>query len=41
MLNRATLGNWVGRACFHLRPIVEDMRKHLKGADRLFMDGEA
>lgn len=21
-LNEATLGNWVGRACFHLRPII-------------------
>ena len=37
-LDRATLGNWVGRACFHLRPIVEHMREHLKGADRIFMD---
>jgi transposase len=37
-LDRATLGNWVGRACFHLRPIVEHMRQHLKGADRVFMD---
>lgn len=37
-LDRATLGNWVGRACFHLRPVVDHMRAHLKGADRLFMD---
>ena len=37
-LDRATLGNWVGRACFHLRPIVEHMREHLRRADRLFMD---
>lgn len=37
-LDRATLGNWVGRACFHLRPIVAHMREHLKGADRVFMD---
>jgi hypothetical protein len=37
-LDRATLGNWVGRAGFHLRPIVEQMRSHLKAADRIFMD---
>jgi hypothetical protein len=37
-LDRATLGNWVGRACFHLRPIVEHMRERLKAADRVFMD---
>ena len=33
-LDRATLGNWVGRACFHLRPIVEHMRERLKAAER-------
>lgn len=37
-LDQATLGNWVGRACFHLRPIVEQMRERLKAADRIFMD---
>lgn len=37
-LDRATLGNWVGRACFHLKPIIDRMRWHLKGADRMFMD---
>src|SRR5918996_2365500 len=37
-LDRATLGNWAGRACFHLQPIAEHMRRHLAGADRLFMD---
>ena len=37
-LDRATLGNWVGRACFHLKPIAERMRQHLGAADRLFMD---
>ncbi|WP_232017859.1 IS66 family transposase [Cereibacter sphaeroides] len=40
-LDRATLGNWVGRACFQLRPLVEHLRWHLRGADRLFMDGMA
>lgn len=38
-LDRATLGNWVGRACFHLRPVVAHMCEHLRGADRVFMDG--
>ena len=37
-LDRATLGNWVGRACFHLRPIVLHMRERLKAAGRIFMD---
>jgi len=37
-LDRATLGNWAGRACFHLQPIGEHMRKQLAAADRLFMD---
>ena len=37
-LDRATLGNWAGRACFHLQPIADHMRRHLAAADRLFMD---
>ena len=37
-LDRAALGNWAGRACFHLQPIVAHMRQHLAAADRLFMD---
>ena len=37
-LDRATLGNWAGRACFHLQPIAAHMRRHLAGAERLFMD---
>ena len=37
-LDRVTLGNWVGRACFHLRPIVDHLRKRLKSADRIFME---
>ncbi len=39
-LDRATLGNWVGRACFHLRPVVEHVRDRLKSADRIFMEFE-
>ncbi|WP_283845265.1 IS66 family transposase [Bradyrhizobium cenepequi] len=37
-LDRATLGNWSGRACFHLQPVGDHMRRHLATADRLFMD---
>ena len=37
-LDRATLGNWVGRACFHLRPVVDHLRERLKSADRIFME---
>ena len=31
-LDRATLGNWAGRACFHLQPIAAHMRQHLAAA---------
>ena len=37
-LDRATLGNWAGRACFHLQPIANHLRERLAAADRLFMD---
>ena len=37
-LDRGTLGNWVGRACFHLMPVIEHMRVHLRGAERIFVD---
>jgi transposase len=37
-LDRGTLGNWVGRACFHLMPVINHMRVHLRGADRIFVD---
>ena len=36
-LDRGTLGNWVGRACFHLMPIINHMKAHLRGADRIFV----
>jgi transposase len=36
MPDRVTLGNWVGRACFHRRPIVDHIRERLKAADRIF-----
>ncbi|WP_338122825.1 IS66 family transposase [Bradyrhizobium yuanmingense] len=37
-LDRATLGNWSGRPCFHLQPVADRLRRHLAAADRLFMD---
>ena len=37
-LDRATLGNWSGRACFHLQPVGDQMCRHLAAADRVFMD---
>ena len=37
-LDRATLGNWAGRACFHLKPVADRMCAYLSAADRLFMD---
>jgi len=36
-LDRGTLGNWVGRACFHLMPVINQMRAHLRRADRIFV----
>jgi len=38
LLDRASFGNWVGRACFHLRPVGDHMHGQLAHADRLFMD---
>jgi len=38
ILDRATLGNWAGRACFHLEPIADHMSKRLASADHVFMD---
>ena len=40
-LDRGTVGNWVGRACFHLMPIINHMKAHLRGADRVFVALEA
>jgi len=37
-LHRAALGNWPGRACFHLQPIADHMSKHLAVVGRIFMD---
>ncbi len=37
-LHRSTLAGWVGKAAFHLRPVVQRMADHLKGSGKLFMD---
>jgi transposase len=37
-IERSTLADWVGRAAFHLAPIVERMAELLKRAGKLFMD---
>lgn len=37
-LDRGTLGNWVERACFDLLPVINQMRAHLRAADRIFVD---
>ena len=37
-VDRATLSDWVGKAAFHLGPMVERMAEHLKSGPRLFMD---
>ena len=37
-VERSTLADWVGRAAFHLAPIVERMAELLKRSSKLFMD---
>ena len=37
-LDRSTLAGWVGKAAFHLGPIVDRLAEHLKRSTRLFMD---
>jgi transposase len=37
-LDRSILADWVGRASFHLRPIVERMAALIKQSGKLFMD---
>jgi transposase len=37
-IERSTLADWVGRAAFHLAPVVERMAALLKGSGKLFMD---
>ena len=37
-LHRAVLADWVGKAAFHLKPIVDRLADHLKRSSKLFMD---
>ena len=37
-LHRAVLADWVGKAAFHLKPVVDLLAEHLKRSDKLFMD---
>ncbi|PJK27364.1 IS66 family transposase [Minwuia thermotolerans] len=37
-LHRSTLADWVGKAAFHLAPVVDRLAWHMKGSTRLFMD---
>ena len=32
------LADWVGKAAFHLKPVVDRLAEHLKRSDKLFMD---
>jgi transposase len=36
-LHRSTLAGWVGKASFHLTPVVDRMAQHLKASTKLFM----
>lgn len=37
-LHHAVLADWVGKAAFHLRPIVDRLAEHLRRSGKLFMD---
>jgi transposase len=37
-LHRAVLADWVGKAAFHLKPIVDRLAEHLKRSGKLLMD---
>ena len=37
-LHRAVLAGWVGKAAFHLKPVVDRLAEHLKRSGKLFMD---
>ena len=37
-VHRSTLADWVGKASFHLRPVLECLTGELKKSDKLFMD---
>ena len=37
-LHRAILADWVGKAAFQLKPIIDRLAEHLKRSGKLFMD---
>ncbi len=37
-IHRSTLANWVGKAAFHLGPVVDRLAEHIKQSTKLFMD---
>ena len=37
-LHRAVLADWVGKAAFHLKPVVDRLAENLKRSGKLFMD---
>jgi hypothetical protein len=37
-LDRSTLGNWVGRACWWLEPLWRLLRRHIMSSTRIFAD---
>ena len=37
-LHRAVLADWVGKAAFHLKPVVDRLAEHLRASGKLFMD---
>jgi hypothetical protein len=37
-LHRSTLADWVGKAAFHLTPVVDRLAEELKRSTKLFMD---
>src|SRR3954469_23260577 len=37
-LDRSTLGDWVGRACWWLEPLWRLLRRHVMGSTRIFAD---
>jgi transposase len=38
MLDRSTLGDWIGRACWWLRPLYDRIVGHVMTADKIFAD---
>jgi len=37
-IHRSTMATWVGKAAFHLAPVVDRLAEHLKTSTKLFMD---